>query len=474
MSSLVMAFQAVVSSRAMVKARRLASFAWALTVGLFGLSRASWAEGFQADGFQPPPAGDRFFGVENPESLGDFAWDFSLAMSLDVAPAKVTAAGERVAIVGAQMVEHFGAAVTIEDRLKLSLDIPWGFVSTASEPTPNATYAWDAAFGDVRVGTRLLVGGRPGDEFLVAVSGAVDLPTGSQGAYFSDGALRGGPSLVLGGRVDEATWALTSGVMFRPVRTFYDVELGDVWENRLALGYALTYSGAVMLEAWNGVVTQGANSFAGNTTRVEVALGWRQRVSDFLVGPAVAFGASGGVGTPVARGVLSIAYAPLDRDGFDLDFGGDDEPIETPPMPPVESHGDADHDGIPDESDACYLQAGIPTDEPITHGCPDTDGDSIVDFRDACARVPGPRSDKPHENGCPRLDRDGDGIFDDDDACPGEPGSQSEYPYDNGCPPDTDSDGILDSEDACPTIKGPPRLEPALNGCPKTEKKDDD
>jgi OmpA-OmpF porin, OOP family len=112
---------------------------------------------------------------------------------------------------------------------------------------------------------------------------------------------------------------------------------------------------------------------------------------------------------------------------------------------------DKDHDGIPDDKDACPLLPGTA----ITNGCPDKDGDGIPDNKDKCIDIAG----TVKYNGCPIPDSDKDGINDEEDKCPHVVGTVK---Y-NGCPvPDTDKDGINDEEDKCPNLAGLPKY----NGCP--------
>ena len=98
---------------------------------------------------------------------------------------------------------------------------------------------------------------------------------------------------------------------------------------------------------------------------------------------------------------------------------------------------DRDHDGIPDDIDAC-------PDEPEDHlgndpndGCPmppDRDGDGIPDQFDKCPDVPEDKDGIDDGDGCPEDDADNDGIPDVQDACPKEPGQKNVDPKKNGCP----------------------------------------
>ncbi len=131
------------------------------------------------------------------------------------------------------------------------------------------------------------------------------------------------------------------------------------------------------------------------------------------------------------------------------------------PKPAPRQPQDKDHDGIPDDQDACPTLPG----NAITKGCPDKDGDGIADQVDKCPEIPGVAA----YNGCPVPDTDKDGLNDQEDKCPTEAGPVSN----NGCPlpqpkpePDTDGDGIIDKDDKCPTEPGTK----AENGCPVLQK----
>jgi len=124
---------------------------------------------------------------------------------------------------------------------------------------------------------------------------------------------------------------------------------------------------------------------------------------------------------------------------------------------PSKAVKDSDKDGIPDNEDACPLQAGSIT----WRGCPvpDTDHDGIDDENDSCRTIPGIAAN----HGCPVQDTDNDGVDDEHDFCKTVPGVAKYH----GCPiPDTDGDGINDEEDKCPNESG--TLE--NHGCPVIKK----
>jgi outer membrane protein OmpA-like peptidoglycan-associated protein len=99
--------------------------------------------------------------------------------------------------------------------------------------------------------------------------------------------------------------------------------------------------------------------------------------------------------------------------------------------------GDADHDGIPDDIDACPTEAEDHQGNDPSDGCPmppDRDGDGIPDQYDKCPDQPEDKDGIDDTDGCPEDDADQDGIPDAQDACPREPGQPSPDPKKNGCP----------------------------------------
>jgi OmpA-OmpF porin, OOP family len=93
----------------------------------------------------------------------------------------------------------------------------------------------------------------------------------------------------------------------------------------------------------------------------------------------------------------------------------------------------------------------------------DTDHDGIPDDIDACPTEPEDHLGDDPSDGCPMApDRDHDGVPDQFDKCPDVFAQTAD-----GCPLDTDKDGIPDTLDACPKEPGPPNADPKKNGCPQ-------
>ncbi len=288
------------------------------------------------------------------------------------------------------------------------------------------------------------------------MAGHLWVPTGSSEAYVSDGAVRGEPHAIIGGRADRFIWTVKAGTLLRGSTRIANVSSGHQFTWGAGLGALLLEDRTLQL----GVESTGAVSFdetVVRNTNAEAQAGIKYRFVKFMeAGLAAGPGFTSGIGTPDVRALASLQYTP------------------EPERPGI----DSDRDGILDVIDACPKVPGEANSDPLKHGCPppaDRDKDGILDDVDACIDVPGKASSDPKQNGCPEkeappvpvADRDKDGIPDDVDACPDLAGVASADPKQNGCPPDTDGDGIRDDEDACPKDKGEPNADRTKHGCPK-------
>jgi OmpA-OmpF porin, OOP family len=428
------------------------------TVGLWALSAQAFAQshrGFGIDQFEPAPAGDRFFAVQggdvgghvNPRVLllGEYAYR---PLVLYQKPSE----REIGAVVSDQLFLHVAASIGLWDRLTVSADFPIALLAKGENPTAPTTGTFrspsGAAPGDLRLGARVRIVGEARSAFTLGLGGYLWAPTGQRSKFAGEGGFRGLPVLVLSGESKSFAYAVNAGVAFRPSTNF----AGTTLDNQLVFGGA---AGVLLADRKLGIgpeiygasVLAGNDSFGRGTTNLEAILGVRYRAGAFVLGAGAGPGLTHGVGTPTLRAVASVGFVPEPASG---EKGGP---------------RDADGDGILNAKDACPFDAGKPSDDPRTNGCPDLDKDGIRDPLDACVDMPGPENDDPKLNGCP-PDKDGDGIPDDIDACPDVKGAKSEDPKLNGCLADRDGDGILDEDDSCPDVKGIESEEEGRNGCP--------
>lgn len=415
------------------------------------------------DRFYPAPPGDAMFGVQSPHVEGDLSPQFSVVGDYAHDPLVLQTARTaeaRGTVVGAQLLLHLQAGITLRSRLFFHASFPVALLQQGGNPVADGTTfasPLGADIGDLRLGVRLRILGEARDAFQLALGGYAWLPTAksSAGTYLGEGDVRGLPQILLGGRVAERfVWALDAGLDLRGSRVFGGVNgtsqgtmlridggagvlLGDA--RNLQIG--LEGSAGFLLANETGTPIERA-------TNLEALLGGKYRFAgDLQIGAGVGPGLTSGLGTPDVRAIGSVAYMPSPRK-------------EAPAL-------DTDGDGVLDAEDACVTVKGLTRSDPKSNGCPDVDRDGIADAEDACPTVKGPSHADLKRNGCPDADSDGDGVTDAEDACPSVKGLAQSDPKNNGCPaPDADGDGLPNGLDACPTNAGPAHADPRRTGCP--------
>ena len=434
---------------------------------------APQAAGFNLDQFDPSERGSDWFALESLDLRGNLRPAIGVVGDYAYRPLAIYNADGSVRsnILSDQFFVHVGASLVLVNRLRFGLNVPIALLQDGDGGTANGVaypQPSSQAIGDIRLGLDLRLLGEYGDPFTLAVGAQVYFPTGSQNNYTGDGSLRVQPRLMAAGDISIFTYAAKIGFEYRGLSANFG---GDAAGNGgSAVGNEITYGISAGLrladkklligpEVYGAAVVTNSNEiFATKTTPLEGILGLHYTIgSDWKVGLGGGTGFNRGFGSPTARGVAVIEWAPA---------------LQKPPPP------DRDGDGILDPQDACPDQPGVASDDPTKNGCPpppppppDRDGDGIPDDKDACPDKPGVASDDPNLNGCPPPppDRDKDGIIDSEDACPDTAGVKTDDPKTNGCPPDPDrdKDGIPNEQDACPDNAGPANPDPKKNGCPK-------
>ena len=466
------------TGKAVCAAGLLATFA--------GAASAQTKDTFALDQFNPAPAGDRFFGVQGDDAgghvnprlmlLGDYAYR-PLVLYRNNGDSSVGS------VVSDQLFAHLGLGLGLWDIFSISADLPIALVTHGNSPALDGLSFGSpsgAALGDLRLGARLRFVGAADSAFQLSLAGYAWLPTGDKDKFAGDGQVRGTPVLVAAGEAGSFVYAANAGITLRQSKTFAATKLGTQLVFGGAAGLLLADKKLQIGPELYGNTTT-TNAFDRDTTNLEAILGLKYRAGSWVFGAGAGPGITRGLGTPAARVVGSIAYAPVpetapadrDHDGIlDADDACPDDPGIASDNAQRNGCPDRDKDGIFDQDDACVDVKGVADEDPKKNGCPpeveepDTDKDGILDKDDACVDVKGVANDDPKKNGCP-PDRDGDGIIDAEDACPDLKGIKSSDPEQNGCPGDTDGDGIRDDKDACPNEKGKPDPDPSKNGCPK-------
>lgn len=350
------------------------------------------------------------------------------------------------------------------NRVTVAATLPVTWVQDGSNPnyasgvfggTNGDRVQFGTALDDLRLDVRGVLFRTNNERGALGASLSFWAPTGTTANFGGDGQATLMPAIQ--GEYDFKYFILdaNTGVALRPDHRINTpavnndgLGIGDEW--RWAVGgfvpikggkYRLggTIFGQTGLENSSGTSNQGIGNtqFTKRNTPVEWNVEGRMKI-----GPKehwwVGFGGGSlignGYGAPDLRLVGMIgAFVPI----LDSDANSPDRKEALRAKWREEGGADRDHDGIPDDIDAC-------PDDPEDHlgtdpndGCPippDRDGDGIPDMYDKCPDQPEDKDGVDDGDGCPENDADNDGIPDAQDACPKDPGKPNPDPKKNGCP----------------------------------------
>ncbi len=458
------------------------ALAIAVAVSALLAARAVRADGFALERYEPTPAGSWFVAVPQPwySSTRYFAGGLTLDYGHDPLLGGVfdPRFHETVAIVEHELVGHVDVAGSFLDRVQLSLSLPVVLLARGTAAFGAAPMG-GAAVGDVRLGAMARLWGQPDrSRFSLHLGGYVWIPVGTNQSYAGDQNARGLPELVATGMlIDHLRYTVEVGVLIRAQQTIgfgpasatgseFHAGAGIAWADharKLHVGPELTL----------GTLLSGPQAGTRYGTSVELLVAAQYLFARMiLVGAGVGAGLASMLGTPDARALLRIAYAPVRTLGpprpKDSDNDGVPDAEDLCPYQAGTAKGcpDADHDGVSDAEDLCPKQAGT------AKGCPDADNDGVPDAEDLCPGTkPGAKPD-PNKKGCP-LDSDEDGIPDAEDLCPNAKAGDKPDPTQKGCPVDEDKDGVPDAEDMCPGQAPGAHPDPARPGCPLPDEDND-
>jgi outer membrane protein OmpA-like peptidoglycan-associated protein len=414
------------------RGRSIAVFA--LIIAVPGLARADYSS-FAVGRYSPSEAGEWSFWVDHPW-YSNTRW-FAGGLTLDYAHDPLVYRydlGEKttdVAVIEHQLFMHFDLAVALSDRFTLSLSLPLelvedGTVTSLASPSRTAT------LGDPRLGMMIRLFGDSDESPISLHLGANVWFNIHDHGNSGDRSVRILPRLVLAGLGHHIRWSFTGGYLIRSdASVLPNAGVGSELQFGALIQYAdLKNRFAVGPEAMLGTVVE--HAFEGNWTSLELLLGFHYNViKQIQTGVAVGIGLLSEPGTPDARVLFRLAYAPIRTPK--------PHPTSSTPTPtptPTSGPGDRDHDGVLDQDDQCPDQPAGDHPDPKRPGCPlkDRDGDGVPDDVDQCPDVAAGRVPDPARAGCPANDRDGDGVLDSVDACPDKPGAPSTDPKKNGCP----------------------------------------
>jgi hypothetical protein len=328
--------------------------------------------------------------------------------------------------------------------------------------------------------------------FGLAALGRVTLPTGSQASFVAERSPTSEVRLLGEFKLIAVSVQGTAGFRLRTEER----SMGSrTWGNEIPWGVGLAVRPQAfgidengkwtwVIEAHGALPAGPANPFSSAALSPAIAgASARYAIKDWSVLGGVEAPLDSAPGLPLVRAIAAIHWAPrvhdADHDGVPdesddcLELAEDRDGFQDNDGCP---DFDNDDDGVPDADDKCPTAQEDLDDFEDDDGCPDPDNDKdgILDVQDACPNVAGPANADPKLNGCPVLDQDGDKIPDDKDKCPKEPEDIDGFQDDDGCPDlDNDQDLIPDAQDACPMIPGVPSSDRKRNGCPIPDKDGD-
>lgn len=394
--------------------RTLASAWLGLMLALLASSPTSAQSnrGFTLQRYEPTAAGQWSFWVDHPRFERKATFAAGLTFDYAHKPLVVRLSSRNGAtiersIIRHQLYAHIDLSLSLLQYLELSLTLPAllyeeGRAAIGIEPG-------SAAIGDPRVGAMVKLYGDPlRDVFAVSAGAQLWIPIGGNDNHVGDRVTRVAPRVSLGGVYKHLLWSTLFQFLYRHEESIGQLQngaKGNTVGPELQLGAAIGYADfqkhfSVGPEVMLATVITGGHAFERHFTALEILLGGHYRLFDqFLFSLAGGIGALREPGSPDARVIFRVAYAP--------------ERHPAPEPPPQ----------VPE----------APQPPPPE---PDRDGDGLVDLSDRCPDDPqGPTPDLERP-GCPRiepapLDSDGDGIADAQDQCPNEAGIAEAH----GCKP---------------------------------------
>jgi outer membrane protein OmpA-like peptidoglycan-associated protein len=369
-----------------------------------------------------------------------------------------------------QLMGHVLGHVAFLSWLQVGIDIPMSFILSPVDTRGLADVPTGVRLGDIRLHVKAMFLNQFKHFLNMGIAADLGVPSSGGAAYIGSSTVSSSPRLILSRRFSSLEVAANLGARIRAGQEV----LGALFATQLSYHAMVRWNlpwraGPTSYEAigelWG--LTAAARPFSREAG--ESALEWlvSGRVGfwdNFYVTAGVGGGFIAGYGSPDFRALLSVAWAPRERD--------------------------RDFDGIVDRLDSCpdipEVYNGIDDDD----GCPesDRDGDGIIDFIDKCPDEKESKNGYQDEDGCPdrkprtvkkRCKPAGEVT---DASENDEPDEQVEY---EECaepppppppatlpsrPPDRDHDGVPDADDKCPdqpeTING----KEDEDGCPDAGK----
>jgi uncharacterized repeat protein (TIGR01451 family) len=383
--------------------RRTAAALAVALVSLTGTARAQTPAAFAVQTFEPAPAGDRFFAVPGARVDGHLTPSASLTGSWAAEPLVLRKDG--VALEGGHLVHRqlwgfAGVALPVQDRYLVDASMPVALYQSGTQPFANVSQVSSTGAGDLRLGARaalplsLPVG--------LAVAAEAWLPTGSRGAYASDGKARGEPKLIASCDLGPIACGGSVGFLIRPHQDLGYTTVGNAFTFTAAAGlrwgawlFGPELYGRVQLTsphdapvealagaqwsrgAWTaglGVGTAFDRAAGAAPERVVARVAWLPGVAmreEALAQAAAEKRAAEKAAAEKAaaeREAARLAAERAEAERLAAEKAGADQAAAAQL---AAATADRDADGIPDVQDACPDQPGVASDDPAKRGCPE-------------------------------------------------------------------------------------------------------
>jgi OOP family OmpA-OmpF porin len=459
------------------RARRGAPLVALLAAGTTLLGTVSAAEAqqqtFHLDRVEVPGSPDDGFVLFRPYTRQStiFFAQMALGYSLnplhtnDITNDKQTLSQSSSGVISDQFTTYANVGFELLDRFILGISFPVTWIQDGQNPNyANASGFFGSqstttvqtsgpAAGDTRLDLRGVIWRSEDRKAAFGAQLSVLFPTGSTANFGGDGSATA--MLLVNGEyttkiILPVTLVANTGVAFRPSTSLNQptaggdgLGVGSEW--RWAVGAFVPlahnrYRVGATIFGQTGIVggdPTGNTFFARQNTPIEWQVEGRMKFgpkNHWWWGLGAGTMIANGYGAPDFRAMASLgAYVPI----LDSSAASPDPKIALRQKWRSQGSVDSDHDGIPDDLDACPNDPEDHKGNDPTDGCPepaDRDGDGIPDQYDKCPDVPEDKDGIDDSDGCPEDDADQDGVPDTTDACPREPGQPSPDPKKNGCP----------------------------------------
>ena len=325
--------------------------------------------------FQPAIGPQNFLTVEGAQVPDHKRLSFGLELNYQQRPYTVFTQGQNQGntyIIDNQLTGELDAAIGLFNRYQLGVGIPFtpyldGDVVDAMG-MPAHLHLKESGIGDIRIeGKAHLATLGPDDQYDVAISAGLTLPTGHAGSldWLGDKTVTGRIRAIGTADLGPVTVGANLGILIRATSHNFATELGPQLLYGAAANFAVDAKTGIILEAAGRSGLNQFVSFYGDVNPFEIDLAGRRALTGMwsLTG-GVGRGLGSGIGSPDFRGFLMAAFNPdfrdRDHDGvYDINDKCPDQPEDRDGFQDSDGCPDPDNDadGIPDASDKCPNEA---------------------------------------------------------------------------------------------------------------------